>query len=361
MKKLVSCICFVLVQYMAFSQTIEGDKLLELVGKPVSDQMFQNLKKQETFYTDAWDEDFTIYITRESNIITQVELENGKLRYGSKDQRYGNYARTLPMGLSWSMSVSDFSTKLGKPVLTSTSMNFSDYEKNGWKVTVYFEQGKPVSVNFKKSVAPYIPPAQNDNPTGTSNAAAKSPGWLINLKSSDKAEMSWPAFREIVTNFNNLGSYAGKDSVDYIGEVYYSSLMQMPGFERTALKRKKRTGGWYFEAFIKIAVDSNKARNTFFALYDAIKETVNANAKDDFILAAVAKDPVSKSPVNWMAQWSLYTNYKLFPAGLGKLRFILMLSGMKNAFKNDQMEYTLKIYLCDPSVEVDFFTWDKPR
>lgn len=360
MKSFIASIAFLFIYSVSFGQTIEGNRLLDLIGKPTTDQLFLDLKKQETFYTDAWDEDFTIYISRDNGIISEVELENGKLRYSSKTERYGYYQRTMPLGLSWNMRKSDFSNKLGAPVLTSTSMNFSDYESGNWKITVYYENDKPVSINYKPlhgTQATYTPPVKT---APTSTTSSSSGDWLINLKSQNEAEMNWGAFKNMVNSFKNLKAFAGKDSVDYIGEVYYSSIIKMPGFERAALKRKKATGGWYFEAFLKIAGDSTKAKNTFFALYDAIKATINANAKDEFILASVAKEPISHSPVNWMAQWSLYSNYKMFTPLLGKLRFLLMVSGMKNAFKNDQMEYTVKIYLCDGSVNADFFTWDKP-
>ena len=58
MRTVITFIAFLLLQGVASAQSLEGDKLLTLIGKPVSDPMFQDLKKQETFYTDAWDEDF---------------------------------------------------------------------------------------------------------------------------------------------------------------------------------------------------------------------------------------------------------------------------------------------------------------
>ncbi len=364
MRSFLFSIALLFISNISFGQTIEGNRLLDLIGKPVADPLFQDLKKQETFYTDAWDEDFTIYINRDNNIITEVELENGKLRYGSTTKRYGHYERMLPLGLSWSMSPADFSKKIGAPVLTSTSMGFSDYQTKDWAITIFFEQDKPVSISYKKlpGTLPVYPVIKDETaaPASTTPAADEA-DWLIDLKPDYKAALNWPAFKKLINNFNNLQVFAGKDSVDYIGQVYYSSNLKMPGFERVAVKRKKENNNWYFESFIKITGDSNKASNTFFALYDAIKAAVNANGGNDFILASTAKDPVSKSPVNWIAQWSLYNNYKQFVPGLKKLRFIVMLSGLKNAFKNDRMDYTIKIYLCDPSVNIDFFTWDTPK
>ncbi len=365
MRSIITAFIVVFLQLAAFSQTIEGNRLLDLVDKQVSDPLFQDLKRQEKFYTDAWDEDFTIYISREGNMITEVEFENGKLRYGSKTERYGYYTKTLPMQLTWGMSPADFAGKFGAPHIESTNMGFKDYKNNGWYIRVFFEESKPVSISFKK-IAGTTPSIPATTPVKTTPAPVAAPsniksGWLIDLKSENKVEMNWPVFESMINNFNNLKVFAGNDSVDYIGQVYYNSNIKLPGFERVALMRTKKSNRWHMEAFVRINGDSVKAKRTFFAIYDAIKNSIDANAKSDFIFVAEAKDPVSKSPMNWLAQWSLYTNYKKFVPGLNKMRFNFFMSGMKNAFKNDQMEYTIKIYLSDPTVEIDFFTWDKPR
>jgi hypothetical protein len=174
------------------------------------------------------------------------------------------------------------------------------------------------------------------------------------------AEVNWPALKHLLVNSSNLKKIAGRDSVDYIGQVYYSTAYKTEGFERTAVKRIKSNNQWYFESFYKSSADSNLVRKIFFALYEALKKNIKENSQDDFILASSAKRSISESPMNWLVQWTLATNYKTLPAGIGKPRIALMLTGMKNAFKKNAMEYTIKIYLSGEKIEYDFFTWDKP-
>lgn len=361
MKTLITGIFLLFFTAVSVQGQLQGDKMLDLVGKPVSDPMFQQLKQQETFYTDAWDQNFTIYINRDNNgTITEVEFQNGKKRYGSND-RYGYYKRTLPMQLSWSMTASDFAERLGSPTLTSTKMNFSDYRKGNWKIRIFYEDNKAVSLSYSRAEGTYTPPAPvAKTPPTPAQAGNIKTGWLLKLE-NNKAQFNREVFESMVTNYLSLNKFAGRDSTDYIGQVYYTSLVQMPGFERVAVKRVKRDNTWYFEAFFKISVDTNRVKDVFFAVYDAIKSSVKSGPGDDFILASVAKKSISESPVNWMAQWTLYTNYKGFVPGLPKIKLMWFVSGMKNVFKNNQMEYTFKLYIFDGNRDVDFFTWDEPR
>jgi len=175
-----------------------------------------------------------------------------------------------------------------------------------------------------------------------------------------KAEVNWTALKQLIINSNSLKKITGKDSVDYIGQVYYSTAYKTEGFERTSIKRIKENNQWYYESFYKTSADSNQVRKIFFALYDALKKTIKDNTADDFILASSAKKSISESPMNWLVQWTLFSNYKTLPQGLGKIRIALMLSGMKNSFNKNIMEYTMKIYLSGEKIEYNFFTWDKP-
>ena len=262
MKTLVTTLSLVLLCNITSAQKmIEGDQLLTLVGKNVSAPLFQQLKQQETFYTDAWDQNFTIYINRDnSGNIIEVEVQNGKKRYGSTD-RYGHYKRTIPMQLTWSMGPSDFAAKLGSPVLVSTAMNFSDYRKDDWKVRVFFEENRPVSISFTKAVQTNTPSAPVSQPVAVKppQAGDIKPGWLIRIENG-KAQFNWETFSNVINNFYSLNKYAGNDSTDYIGQVYYTSKIQMQGFERVSVKRVKSDGKWYLEGFFKIEADSNKAR-----------------------------------------------------------------------------------------------------
>lgn len=345
------------------AQTIEGNRLLDLLNKPVSDPLFKQLKLQENFYTDAWDQQFTIYISRNSSdVITEVELENKKKRYGS-EERYGRYNRKLPLELNWDMKAADFEAKLGRPTLVSTNMNFSDYSSGGLKLRIFYENSVPVSISFSKPsgtpvtatpVTPTVTPKPQPQPGNIKTGALLS---IVN----GRATLNWDIMESMINNFHSMQSFAGKDSTDYIGQVYYSSLATMPGFQRAAVKRVKRDGRWYFEAFLKVEADSNKARDIFFQVYDELKAKFKDRGGDDFILASVAKKSLSESPVNWMAQWSLYSRYKNFAPGLNKVKVMWFLSGMSNAFKDNRMDYTFKFYLIDDRTEVDFFTWDTPR
>jgi len=173
-------------------------------------------------------------------------------------------------------------------------------------------------------------------------------------------EVSWPALKQLLVNSNSLKKLAGRDSVDYTGQVYYNTAYKTEGFERTAIKRIKSNNQWYYESFYKTSADSNLVRRIFFALYEALKKNIKENTGDDFILASSAKRSISESPVNWLVNWTLATNYKTLPAGLSKTRIALMLTGMKNSFKKNAMEYTIKIYVSGEKIEYDFFTWDKP-
>ena len=364
---------FLAVSVTAVAQTIEGDKLLELLGKKVSDPLFTSLKTQETFYTDAWDEDFTIYTTRDGDLISAVELENGKLRYGSQTQRYGRYARTLPLQLRWTMSRAELDAKLGTPVLVSTSMNFSDYKTGNWKLRIFYEKDQPVSIEYRRNEQPLAgtaanipaPSANKPKPAGqpavTQTQTPVNAGALLKLVNENKAELNWELFKNMINSYHSLSKFAGVDSVDYIGEVYYSSLAKVEGFDRTAIKRRKRDNKWYMDAFIKIKNDDKKASNMFFAVYDGIKNSIKEHVGDDFILASKGGDSIRKSPVNWMAMWTLYSGNKSFTPGLGKVQVVLLLSGLKSFMKENELDYTLKLYICDPDVKIDFFTWDTPR
>ncbi|MES2431770.1 MAG: hypothetical protein V4556_12595 [Bacteroidota bacterium] len=356
-------ISFFLLATTAFSQTIEGDKLLDLIGKPITDPLFQQLKTQEKFYTDAWDDKLTIYITRSKDIITDIELQNGKKKYSSQE-RYGYYTKLLPLELSWKMNRSDLNAKLGKPTLVSIAMNFSDYIYNGKKIRVFFEEDKPVSINYALLNTNTIPettvPPPISKPVQAPVVISPTNSWIIKLDAYKNATVNWGALKQLITSTKNLQPFIGKDSVDYIGQVYYSTPYKIEGFDRSAVKRYKKKDKWYYEAFLKLGSDSEVVRKTFFSLYDELKKTFTENTGEDFILGASAEKSISVDPMNWLAQWSLYSNYKILPVGLPTVKIALMLSGMKNVFKNNAMEYVFKIYVFDGDHSFDFFTWNTP-
>ncbi len=64
--------------------------------------------------------------------------------------------------------------------------------------------------------------------------------------------------------------------------------------------------------------------------------------------------------ISWLASWTLNSSYKTLPPGLGNVKITLMLNGMKDSFKKDAMDYTIKMYIANYDVKFDFWDWDKP-
>jgi hypothetical protein len=362
MKKATTVFSFLLLSVCLFAQTIEGDQLLTLLGKETSDPLFKQLKTQDKFFTDAWDENLSIYIIRTGTTITGIELQNGKKRQ-STQERYGTYLHKLPLGLHWGMTMTDIEKIIGQPTLKIPAGGFNDYASGGWKLRVYYENEKPVSISFSKGTTPgevKTPVKQPVAPTPPSTASTGD--WLIKFDTTAiTTEFNWPVLRKLIISTTNLKPMTGNDSVDYIGQVYYSTPHKAIGFARTAIKRRKKAQTWHYECFLKTSSDSNKVRNLFFSIYDALKKTMKDNTGDDFILASSAREPISAETMNWLAQWTLYSNYKGLVPGLGKIRIALLLTGMDNAFKKGQRDYTLKFFIMDKDTEIDFFTWDTPR
>ncbi len=360
MKFCLSLLLSIFLFNSAKSQTLEGDVLLQILNKPVSNPLFQELKEKESFITDAWNTGFNIYANVKDNYVVELEFQNGKKKYSSQE-RYGYYKKQLPLQLSFSMSAGDFERKLGTPVYESTAMNFTDYEYQNNVLRIFFENDKPVSISYRKKEgsAEYLTPIKTAPPM-EELITTGSGSWIIELDNRGNADVNWSSLKQLITGSKNFKQFAGKDSVDYIGQVYYSTDSKILGFDRSAIKRIKRNGQWFYEAFYKIKTDSNLARKTFFSVYDALKKVIKDNTGDDFILAAVAKDYISESPMNWMAQWTLYSNYKVLPPGLGKLKIGFMLSGMTQFMEKTKMEYTFKLYIFQDDLEWDFYTWDKP-
>ena len=361
--KFISCLIIAMITFIngGFAQSsIEGDQLLSVLGKSPSDPLFVQLKTQETFYTDAWSADFSIYAAINDNVIQKVELQNGKLRSGTSE-RYGVYKKQLPMQLNWNMNAAEFKEKLG-PGISNTIMPFTDYTHNGYDIRIFFEQNKATAIGFAlskgKSLAITKVLSQTSAVNFSNSIAYAAP--LTFDSASATASVNWSALKSLIISSGTLLTKAGHDSVDYIGEVYYSTPWKVQGFERTAIKRIKRSNIIYYESFFKTQADTEKVRSMFFALYGALKKTIKDSSGNDFLLASVAKKFISESPVNWLAQWSLNDNYNTLPKGLNKVKLCLMLSGMKDSFEKDKMKYTIKLYLADQEVKYDLFTWDKP-
>lgn len=186
--------------------------------------------------------------------------------------------------------------------------------------------------------------------------------WMLNVDTVNAtANVNWPALEYMIKSINNLAPLTGTDSVDYIGQQYYTTPYKVQGFDRSALMRSKRDNAWHFESFLKTSADSNRVRSIFFAVYYALKNSFKEHTGEDFILASSAKGHLSDSSVTWMAQWSLYSGYKGLVPGLPTVKINFLLSGMQNVFRDNRMEYTMKLSVFAGDYKVDFFTWDRPR
>lgn len=353
MKKII---CFLLIVQLhnnhLFAQNIiQADRLLELIGKPISDPLCQQFRQQEGFAatSDFWNKDFSIYTDNDfsqDKKITLLQFLNGQKRFQS-EARYGYYRKELPMKLSWSMSRGACEVKLGYPVKTwPSSPTVFDYSYYGWMIRIEYENNLPVMINFQKD-RDYVP------------MSSTAPLRVDTVKCT--AETNWPAIKKLITSCSRLKSFTGKDSVNYYGEVYYETPYKVENFLRTAIKHVRKSDEWYYEAYVKQGIDSMKVRRIFVSLFEEITQALKDSTADDFLIASVAKDPISKSPMNWLVSWSLSPVYKVLPPGLGKVKITLMLSGMKDSFKNDAMDYTLKIYIANHDVKFDFYGWDTPK
>ena len=330
---------------------IQGDQLLQLIGRPLPDPLYQQFLQQEGFTANNnyWNRDFTVYLNNDysdQKKITEVQLLNGQKRYQS-EERYGYYRRQLPLQLSWSMSRAACELLLGYPVRTwPSSPNVLDYARHGWLIRIEYENNLPIMMNFQ---------LDPDHVRMGSSTAIKVD------TSKGTVEINWPVLKKLIISSSKLQTLTNKDSVDYIGQVYYGTAYKTAGFLRTAIKRVKKTNEWFYESYMKPGSDSIKVRRLFLSLYNELKKVFKDSTGNDFTLVAIAEDPISKSPMNWLVSWNLFSAYKTLPPGIGNAKLSLMLTGMKDVFKNGAMDYTLKIYIADHHVKYDFWGWDDPK
>lgn len=356
MKKITG-ILFIILFYgnnMLSQDIIQGNRLLELIGKPFNDPFFRQFRQQEGFTTDHWNNDFTVYVNYgygNDRQVSQIQVVNGQKKFQS-ELRYGYYRRQLPLQLSWSLSRPAIETRLGDPVkIWPSSPNTFDYASAGWKIRVEYENNLPVMMSFQKD-PDYIPkpkPVLNS----TTPIKADTANGIITV--------NWPVLKKLLTSCSELKSFTAKDSVDYMSQVYYATPYKVEGFLRTAIKHTKKTNDWFYEAYLKPGSDSEKVRKIFISLYSELKQVLKDSTGNDFFAVGVAKDPISKSPMNWLVGWTLARSYKTLPPGLGNVKITLLLTGMKDAFKKDAMDYTIKIYMADHDVKFDFWGWDTPK
>ena len=350
MKK-IKAILFLCILYNHSSaqNIIEGNKLLALIGKLMSDSLCQQFRQQEGFAvtSDHWNNSFTVYTDYgwgADKKITKLQLLNGQKRFQS-EERYGYYRKELPLQLNWSMNKAAFEAKIGSPVKIWYETTH-DYLYNGWQIRIEYEDNRPVMMNFQKDTD-YKPMSSN------TPIKADTVNGLITV--------NWPALKTLITSCSKLKLLTGKDSVDYYGQVYYATPYKVDGFLRTAIKHTKKTNEWFYEAYLKPGSDSEKVRKIFRSLYTELKQIFKDSTGTDFLLVGVGKDAISTSPVTWLASWTLNSSYKSLPPGLGNVKITLMLNGMKDSFKKDTMDYTIKMYIANYDVKIDFWGWDNPK
>ena len=188
------------------------------------------------------------------------------------------------------------------------------------------------------------------------------PGPIINIDTATGVTtVNWPQFRDILVSFPNLKAVTGKDSLDYFGEVFYATPYKIAGARRTAIKHKRKEQAWYYESYFEIIGDTMKVKRDIIGLYQALKQSIEANTGTDFNFGAVAKDPISNKDVNWLIQWTLRPTYSSLPKGLGKIRIALLLVRMSSMTDPGIGEYTIKMYIIDKDeVKYNVFGWDEP-
>ncbi len=352
MKKIAAILLIFIFCNKSIAQNIiEGNRLLELIGKTIADPLCQQFRQQEGFpvTSDYWNSNLTVYLDfgyESVKKISLVQLLNGQKKFQS-EERYGYYRKQLPFQLSWSMSRLVCEAKLGNPVkIWPSSPTTFDYAKAGWKIRIEYENNLPVMISFQKD-ADYKPMS--------SYTAIKAD--TVN----DLVTVNWTALKTLITSCSKLKLLTAKDSVDYYGQVYYATPYKVDGFLRTAIKHKKKTNEWYYEAYVKPGSDSEKVRKIFRSLYYELKQVLKDSTGNDFLAIGFASDPISKSPMNWLVGWTLSSSYKTLPPGLGDVKITLMLSGIDDSFKKNTMDYTIKIYIANYDVKFDFWGWDKPN
>jgi hypothetical protein len=366
MKKILSFTIILLsLNSHCFSQDLEGDRLLDLIGKSLTDPLYLQLKQQEHFINDYIDQNSSIQVdyAYKEKILNSVIFMNGWIGVGSGD-KYGAWHKKLPFGLNWTMAVSDLEKKLGKPVSESDYYAIrKDYLYNGWKIKMEFSNNLPVKMAFEnpaifaKAILNLTNGSKPLNPPTAVNS-----GIPVKLDANANVEVNWPALKDLITSCNNMKPLTGKDSVDYFGEVFYATPYKVEGFGRTAIKHKRKEQQWYFEAFYKTTADTNQVRKIYMALQNKLDGAIKDNTGDDLTFIVTMKKGLSAPPVTWISGWSLLsTKYTHLPPGLGNVRITLLLVGKKDVFNQGKTEYTIKLYIDNINVKWDFYTWDKPQ
>lgn len=365
MKKLLPFLLVLLLHTNVFSQDVlQGDHMLDLIGKPLTDPLYLQLKQQEGFINNYIDRNSSVQIDYlyDISLLNSVTFFNGWVGIGS-GEKYGTWYKQLPFDLSWNMTIAQMEAKLGKPVYETDYYGLKkDYNYKDWKIKMEFVNGIPVRMTFENEIKLILAKANQliERPVITPTNI-KNTGIPVNLDTATAAvEVNWPALKDILISCNNLKPYVNSDSVDYFTETYYGTSHKAIGFERTAIKFKKKEQQWYYEAFYKTSGDTIRVRNIFTSLLYYIDKAIKDNTGKDFALIGRQKKPLDASPVVWLYTWTMPLKPANLPEGIGPVKITLLLVGMKNAFKNDTMDYTIKLYIDNSNVKTEVYTWDKP-
>lgn len=154
MKKLLPfLLTLLLLNTNSFSQAIiQGDKLLGVVGRPLTDPLCVQFRQQEDFLSEHWNRSTSVYTDLDSEkMITVIAFMNGKKRFHS-EERYGIFTKQLPLHLKWTMTKNELEAITGSPDKTWPA-DVYDYIYGDWRIRAEFENGKLVYLRFEKTLS----------------------------------------------------------------------------------------------------------------------------------------------------------------------------------------------------------------
>lgn len=139
MKKISFLIVTLLFSLLGYSQILQGDQLLTLVGSSINnDKVFKILEGngvKKATGTKFCSNITGIDVTLHGDTIAEVQL------YRSNPV-YGRFDKMLPKNLVFGMSLSDIKGVLGKPMVTYTNSGYSEYKIGKVTLTCWFESGE---------------------------------------------------------------------------------------------------------------------------------------------------------------------------------------------------------------------------
>jgi hypothetical protein len=136
MKKISLLIVAVLFSLLGYSQLLQGDELIKLVGSSVNNaEVFKLLEDngvKKATATKLCSNTTGIDCKLHSDTIVEVQL------YRSNPV-YGKFEKMLPKSIVFGMSLADIKGILGKPTVTYTNSGYSEYKIGKVTLTCWFE------------------------------------------------------------------------------------------------------------------------------------------------------------------------------------------------------------------------------